>query len=388
MRQKETPVCLLALVVVSASAAAQPHPLYEVRGLGTLGGIGGYGIAINESGVVAGTSQSQSGHSRAFVWHDGLGMTDLGTFGGNASTGRGLNDNGHVVGDADTPGPDVRPFLWENGALIDLGSLGGSYGWAVDVNNNRQVVGLSYTDPSGHRPFIWENGVMSALDARLTSGSANAINDKGQIVGSTQHTPAPGFVWENGVITYLDFGVGVTARDINEQGQVVGDFQPRSGVTAAFIWGNGAHTQIDGLGGDSYAWSITESGVVVGLSAVASGLNHGFIWDGTITRDLNDLIHPCSGWVLRTAHGINESGQIVGAGTLNGAPQPYLLEPLSPCYPDCDQSTGAGVLDIFDFLCFQNAFVTGDLFSDCNQDCQFDIFDFLCFQDAFVAGCP
>ena len=30
-----------------------------------------------------------------------------------------------------------------------------------------------------------------------------------------------------------------------------------------------------------------------------------------------------------------------------------------PCYADCDQSTGAGNLDIFDFLCFQNAFVAG-----------------------------
>ena len=29
------------------------------------------------------------------------------------------------------------------------------------------------------------------------------------------------------------------------------------------------------------------------------------------------------------------------------------------CYADCDQSPGIGVLDIFDFLCFQNAFVSG-----------------------------
>jgi len=63
-----------------------------------------------------------------------------------------------------------------------------------------------------------------------------------------------------------------------------------------------------------------------------------------------------------------------------------------PCYADCDQSTGAGVLDIFDFLCFQDTFVAGDPYAcDCDTStgplvC--DIFDFLCFQDAFVAGCP
>jgi hypothetical protein len=31
----------------------------------------------------------------------------------------------------------------------------------------------------------------------------------------------------------------------------------------------------------------------------------------------------------------------------------------APCDADCDQSTGSGILDIFDFLCFQNAFVAG-----------------------------
>ncbi|MCH7793252.1 MAG: hypothetical protein IID31_13350 [Planctomycetes bacterium] len=58
------------------------------------------------------------------------------------------------------------------------------------------------------------------------------------------------------------------------------------------------------------------------------------------------------------------------------------------CYADCDQSTGFGVLDIFDFLCFQNSFVLGDPYAcDCDPDPACDIFDFLCFQNAFVAGC-
>ena len=56
------------------------------------------------------------------------------------------------------------------------------------------------------------------------------------------------------------------------------------------------------------------------------------------------------------------------------------------CYPDCH---GNGVLDIFDFLCFQNSFVLGEPYAcDCDPDPACDIFDFLCFQNAFVAGCP
>jgi hypothetical protein len=62
------------------------------------------------------------------------------------------------------------------------------------------------------------------------------------------------------------------------------------------------------------------------------------------------------------------------------------------CYADCDQSTGSGVLDILDFLCFQSQFVLGFSYAcDCDAStgpgvC--DVFDFLCFQNAFVAGCP
>ncbi|MFG0283183.1 MAG: GC-type dockerin domain-anchored protein, partial [Phycisphaerales bacterium JB039] len=62
------------------------------------------------------------------------------------------------------------------------------------------------------------------------------------------------------------------------------------------------------------------------------------------------------------------------------------IPPLPPdyCYADCDSS---GELDIFDFLCFQNAFAAGRSLADCNLDCFVDFFDFLCFQNAFAAGC-
>ena len=62
------------------------------------------------------------------------------------------------------------------------------------------------------------------------------------------------------------------------------------------------------------------------------------------------------------------------------------------CYADCDTSTGPGVLDIFDFLCFGNRFSAGDPYAcDCDTSTGLgvcDIFDFLCFGNAFNAGCP
>ena len=64
---------------------------------------------------------------------------------------------------------------------------------------------------------------------------------------------------------------------------------------------------------------------------------------------------------------------------------------VTPCRADCDQSTGMCILDIFDFLCFQDSFVAGEPYAcDCDTStgpgvC--DILDFLCFQNAFLNGC-
>ncbi|MFG0285893.1 MAG: GC-type dockerin domain-anchored protein [Phycisphaerales bacterium JB039] len=69
------------------------------------------------------------------------------------------------------------------------------------------------------------------------------------------------------------------------------------------------------------------------------------------------------------------------AAPITGQPE----TPVDACYADCD---GTGTLDFFDFLCFQNAFATGDPYADCDGTGVLDFFDFLCFQNEFAAGCP
>jgi probable HAF family extracellular repeat protein len=43
--------------------------------------------------------------------------------------------------------------------------------------------------------------------------------------------------------------------------------------------------------------------------------------------DLNNLIPANSGWFLQAANAINDKGQIVGEGTLNGQIEAFLLTP-------------------------------------------------------------
>jgi hypothetical protein len=54
------------------------------------------------------------------------------------------------------------------------------------------------------------------------------------------------------------------------------------------------------------------------------------------------------------------------------------------CYADCNEDT---VLDLFDFLCFVNAFNANDPYANCNGDGALDLFDFLCYVNAFNTGC-
>jgi photosystem II stability/assembly factor-like uncharacterized protein len=54
------------------------------------------------------------------------------------------------------------------------------------------------------------------------------------------------------------------------------------------------------------------------------------------------------------------------------------------CRPDC---TADGTLDLFDFLCFVNAFNAGDPSADFTGDGTLDLFDFLAYVNAFNTGC-
>jgi hypothetical protein len=62
--------------------------------------------------------------------------------------------------------------------------------------------------------------------------------------------------------------------------------------------------------------------------AAPAVLEHAELWqsDGSVT-DLNAQIDPCAGWLLQYARGLNNAGQIVGRGFLDGQPRGFLLTP-------------------------------------------------------------
>src|SRR4051812_823308 len=75
---------LLVLALAAAAPARADAPRFDVVDLGTLGGAESHAVAVDDDGVVVGTSQVAGGAVHAFRWGDGA-LTDLGTLGGGGS---------------------------------------------------------------------------------------------------------------------------------------------------------------------------------------------------------------------------------------------------------------------------------------------------------------
>jgi hypothetical protein len=164
------------------------------------------------------------------------------------------------------------------------------------------------------------------------------------------------------------------------------------GYCAGWIWFEniGWVTFGDGTPGNNGKYA-NQNGLDFGVNLAGNGNLSGFAWGenvGWINLSGGALADPpdrarfdeanlrLRGWAW---------GENIGWLNLDDAQDYVGLIGLNECYADCDQNE---VLDLFDFLCFQNAFVAEEDYADCDTNSVFDLFDFLCYQNAFVAGCP
>jgi probable HAF family extracellular repeat protein len=324
---------------VKVASAAAPLPKYILVDIGTLeGGGSSAAFAINTLGQVAGWSNSRAVVSDLAGTHD-LGVRGLG------SGACGINDSGQVVGYS----YDVHShaFLYSGGVLRDIGTLGGHDANAWAINNSGQVVGaaqLRDTNPLSDDPlntgpqhaFLYDSGGMHDLGTLGgRESSSEAINDVGQVVGTsdTSDGGTHAFLWVSGTMKDLGGLAGYassTADGINASGEVVGgSLNPEPQETAggrAFLYDSAGMHDLGTLGGNySLAFGINAGGQIVGDSLTGDNKQHAFLYSSGAMIDLNDLLPASSSWVLNEARAINDAGQIVGVGTLNGRQRAFLL---------------------------------------------------------------
>ena len=214
--------------------------------------------------------------------------------------------------------------------IRDLGTLGGKdsgdylSGGPVAINERGQIVGSSHTKKGASHAFLWANGKMRDLGTLGGSDSeAVAIKEHGHVIGSAdkKNGSAHAFFWQGGKMRDLGTlgGPGSQAVAINERGQVVGSAdtaaKDKDGypIAHAFFWENGKMRDLGTFGGQaSAATDINASGQVVGWSGVmrryANGepMAHAFLWQNGTMRDLGVL----PGGKESMAVAINDQGQI------------------------------------------------------------------------------
>jgi len=301
-------------------------------------------VGLSENGVIDPVTSITE--FRAVLWkHDEI--EDLGTLGGIASSASQINDRNQVTGSAYNAIPDpftplgtqIRAFLWEDGHMRDLGTLGGPDVIGSFINESGQIAGLSLINsipnPSTgiptQDPFLWENGEMIDIGTLGgVAGGPSALNNRGQVVGQSSDAADPAacfvndtenchpFLWDDGRLTDLNThtigGNPLTARAINDAGEIVGAACFPSVGCSAYLWRDGVATDLGALPGDCFseAFAINARAQVVGQSFSCSGFGRLFLWENGSMIDLNSFVPPGSGLQLAEAIAINDRGEIAG----------------------------------------------------------------------------
>ena len=330
---------LFAVLAMPVSLAAQDnaerhhhhkHHHYKLIDLGTLGGpsslsVEPFTLDVSSRGVAiaqADTSipdpyspnclqPSSCLVNHAITWHNGV-QTDLGALpgGNNSSIPFWVNDQGTVVGvsengviDPLTGSPETSAVLWKDDKIFDLGTLGGNASLANAINNRGQVVGYALN---------------TILDGDVNGFSAFILS----VIPFPVATQARAFLWQHGVmhdLGTLGSGNDAVAFFVNDLGQVSGVSLTNTIPNATtgiptldpFFWENGKMLDIGTLGGTAgVPFQMNNRGQVVGNSNLAGDQNfHAFLWDKE--EGLKDL-GTLPGGSFSGANWINDAGESVG----------------------------------------------------------------------------
>jgi probable HAF family extracellular repeat protein len=307
--------------------------------------------AINNAGVVVGSRHSDQSPAAAFSWSSARGFETIDGTSANA-----VNDSGQIAGSTITGAfilTGSNYLEWSNYDAFGMNQSGAVTGYQLG-SNSFQPRALPY-NPAIFDSGQWDVSEIADLYRRGSREGVYAdrfvlssINDSGYSVGYRYKYGLAGShsilidsnatIRDKADVTYLPIPVGGKAADINNNNMIVGTTGSNPETTPVIYtqaylldYNSNALTILPLLEGGlrSSAYDVNEYNQVVGTSETMVGItmeDHAFLWqqaDGTAT-DLNQWAP--AGWTLTTATAINDNGDIVGIGALNGVIHGFLLK--------------------------------------------------------------
>jgi probable HAF family extracellular repeat protein len=153
-------------------------------------------VAVGARGEVAGNRIGSIADFsyHPFLWTPATGMVDLGTAGGTEAFVLAMSPRLHIAGLIDLPDGNQRAMSWTRATGIrNLGTLGGAMSRAIDVNDRGQIVGYAQNTAGDNRAFVWTakkgmqdlNKLLRHAPPGLVLDDALSINDNGAIVATS-----------------------------------------------------------------------------------------------------------------------------------------------------------------------------------------------------------
>ena len=198
--------------------------------------------------------------------------------------------------------------------------------------------------------------------------------------------PAHKFSWQEntGWINWRDAGMPRGAQGVRVQGAFL----------SGFAWSeNAGYISFgDGTPGGGSAYT-NASGADHGVNILAGGDLAGFAWGentgwinfgtsglGSQRARLDAAALRLRGWAW---------GENIGWVNLDNAAH-FVGLSTGLCYANCDGSTAVPVLNVNDFICFNNRFAAADPYANCDGSTAapvLNVNDFTCFLNRYATGC-
>ena len=338
--------CLFALAAMPAHATTVPH--YKIS---LIGGDAAYssGYGLSPTGQVVGEAPGPAAAGQAALWSVGGARQYTGS---DYSLLYAINSAGTAVGNSYDSGTMYASRL-SGGVLSTYGApgtenylrsineAGDATGWQRVWNPSIGMWDISVISLSADGVFSVGPSLGSYWGDDPTAAAVWDINNAGVILGN-----AANFGDGNSDIFTIDAdgmhnigtmgGTTALASAINDAGVIVGQstYSDANDATHAVRWANGVWTDLGTLAGDDYGVSsavfdINNLGEMVGVSYTDASATdmRATIWVDDQIYDLATLLNNGQGWTLSYANAVNDDGQIVGTGYLNGVQHAFLLTP-------------------------------------------------------------